>query len=266
MWRTYFPICAANANFTCNSSRVVYLLTCKKCSLQYAGQTKCKLNERIWEHRLSIIHNNSCRYLISHFNSNDHSVNDLCVQIIESLDISQNLVERENFWIRFLNTAFPFGLNDNITGYGNISDGLDPLQKATHPYFAIPVVSAKKRPSGTRKKRKSKQINVKVIEELERIFTISGAGMYNAVQFLRKQSQQTLQFCYKKVVFSTFTCDNQLKLLLMAYLAGFYHRPKNVKRLLQIESCFLISIILLRSLIWTACLIVPSLEEPIRFP
>ncbi len=119
-------------------------------------------------------------------------------------------------------------MNDNIAGYGNISEGLDPFYKATHPYFTIPAAFPKKRPSRTRKKRKGKRINEMIIEELQHLFTMSGEGVYNAVQFLTKQSQQTLQFCHRKVVLSTFTCDNQLKLLLMAYLAGFYHLPKKV--------------------------------------
>lgn len=37
------------------------------------------------------------------------------------------LLHKELFWIKLLNTAFPFGLNDNIKGYGNISEINNPL-------------------------------------------------------------------------------------------------------------------------------------------
>jgi len=40
-----------NTNFNCASRNVVYLITCKKCGLQYVGETSCMLRERLSNHR-----------------------------------------------------------------------------------------------------------------------------------------------------------------------------------------------------------------------
>ena len=62
--------------------------------------------------------------------SSGHTVKDFSVQIIEKLhekqgetniDFTQRMLDREKFWILELGTLFPFGLNDNLKGVGNIT-------------------------------------------------------------------------------------------------------------------------------------------------
>ena len=43
-----------NAVATCETSNVVYCISCKKCNIQYIGKTERELKERIGEHRGSI--------------------------------------------------------------------------------------------------------------------------------------------------------------------------------------------------------------------
>ncbi len=167
MRRSYLPVNISDFNLSCESLRVIYVVTCRRCALQYVGQTKRKLKERVREHRLSILHNDSLRYLIAHFNSNGHTIEDFSVQIAEIVKNDHSLTEREGFWIRLLNTGFPFGLNDNITGYGNISEGTDPLQKTNHPYFSIPL-PYRRRCKKPVKKRRNKNLNFLAIEELKK--------------------------------------------------------------------------------------------------
>ena len=69
-------------------------------------------------------------FLVKHFNLSDHSIDDFGFQIIgviDGADTRQKLLAIEEFWIRTLVTAYPYGLNDNVSGYGNISDGLLPF-------------------------------------------------------------------------------------------------------------------------------------------
>ena len=65
--------------------------------------------------------------LYNHFNQLDHSVLSMEVRIIEKIYHHTNSpilskphrTDREEFWIRQLGTAMPYGCNDNIKGFGN---------------------------------------------------------------------------------------------------------------------------------------------------
>ena len=90
-------------------------------------------------------------------------------QIIESYsNISVSLLECEDFWIRVLNTGFPFGLNDNISGYGNISLSVSPFGKNKHPYYGIKV--PRKPRSHGRKRRRKRVLNNNVLPDLDNIY------------------------------------------------------------------------------------------------
>ena len=65
-------------------------------------------------------------FLVKHFNENDHDINDLKVSVIDYITspaFEQELLELENYWIKTLNSMYPFGLNDNIKGKGSASIG-----------------------------------------------------------------------------------------------------------------------------------------------
>ena len=52
-------------------------------------------------------------------NISNHSFSNL--KILETVEDNVSLTERELFWIKNLQTIYPFGLNDNILGFGNVS-------------------------------------------------------------------------------------------------------------------------------------------------
>ncbi len=137
MNRRYLPIIPVDTALTCHTFSVVYVVTCKKCGVQYVGQTMRALKDRILEHRRSIIKDSLNSYLVSHFKLPDHTLEDFSVQIAEVVEDKKDLCNRELLWIKLLNTAYPYGLNDNIAGFGNVSEGADPLLKKGHPYFAM---------------------------------------------------------------------------------------------------------------------------------
>ena len=71
----------------------------------------------------------SCQYLYQHFNSDGHTENDINIVPIEEVELtptdkislSAKRLEREYFWYRELCTVYPYGLNDNVRGVGNVS-------------------------------------------------------------------------------------------------------------------------------------------------
>ena len=113
----------------CNTTNVVYLLFCNKCSLQYVGQTGRKLKTRITQH-INAIRNGKrggCPFLVKHFNSGPCCDESFSVNILEKLPghgltprnrVDSTLVsprkEKETEWILKLRTIFPYGQNLDI--------------------------------------------------------------------------------------------------------------------------------------------------------
>ncbi len=124
--------------------------------MQYVGQTCRKLKDRVLEHRRSVLNGKLVTYLAMHFWEVDHNIDDLQVLIAEVVSTESSLQKRELFWIKLLNTAYPFGLNDNIAAYGNISEGITPFNRISHPYFSLPQY-IQKRSKYQKKHRRSKK-------------------------------------------------------------------------------------------------------------
>ena len=109
--------------FSCKTRNVIYLISCKKCGIQYVGQTSQALHCRLNGHRSSINTASKNTYLATHFRENGHSVSDLSIQIIDVIseyedkdDLISKLQEREDFFIKTMNTLYPLGLNDKLSG------------------------------------------------------------------------------------------------------------------------------------------------------
>ena len=73
-------------------------------------------------------------YLYNHFNSDNHTFDDALIMPIEQIPETPNSASlrllREAFWYKELCSIYPYGLNDNIKGVGNISK----LQKKKSSY------------------------------------------------------------------------------------------------------------------------------------
>ena len=68
--RTY----SAKTNVSCQSSNLVYCITCKRCGIQYVGQTKRRLMDRFQDHFYKIGRNVPNSDIGAHFNSNGHGI------------------------------------------------------------------------------------------------------------------------------------------------------------------------------------------------
>lgn len=178
----------------CHTKNVIYCVTCAKCQLQYVGETTRSVHQRFSEHRYSVKKGNS--YLATHFRQ--CGVNCMKITVLETVRTEDRLKDREDFWIRLLNSAFPFGLNDKIIGYGNVSDVHLINNKINHqPYLSKPV-PRKKRSHGKRR-RTSKRTPGNVFTELDNEFDgVDYRKLYVKLKALNKKELRKLKqdLCY----------------------------------------------------------------------
>ena len=103
-------------SISCHSKNLIYLIECKKCHLQYIGETKRQLNERFREHRRSILNHQQLSITTPvslHFNQAGHSINDVHLIPIELIRSKRDSVRkaREAHLINKAKTLHPFGIN-----------------------------------------------------------------------------------------------------------------------------------------------------------
>ena len=106
-------------NVTCKSSNVIYCISCKKCGMQYVGQTKNRLMDRFQAHFYNIGHNRPNSEMARHFNQPDHKgMDDIEIHIVDFIHAHpasnkakylRDLVEFN--WTQWMHTMAPVGLN-----------------------------------------------------------------------------------------------------------------------------------------------------------
>ena len=99
-------------HFTCTSKGIVYCIICKKCNKLYIGETKRRLADRFVEHLRSIRINTTAFPVAHHFNSDDHTAEDITVCVINQCygtNVARKQKERE--FIFKLGTLEPLGMN-----------------------------------------------------------------------------------------------------------------------------------------------------------
>ena len=117
-----------SGSLTCGTDNLIYLISCKRCGIQYVGETGQTLRKRLNNHRNRLKYMTNL-YLYHHFNSDGHSEKDISIKPIEKIisDSSAYRLEREDYWCRELCTLYPYGLNDNVRKFGNISKCKDEI-------------------------------------------------------------------------------------------------------------------------------------------
>ena len=109
-------------NITCNSSNLIYCLTCTKCKLQYVGQTKGTIQKRFQGHFYNIKKADPKGKPLDpkglHFLKPNHAVNDVEIGILAFITITplskESLKLRlkvEKKWILLMRCPAPTGLN-----------------------------------------------------------------------------------------------------------------------------------------------------------
>ena len=106
-----------NFDSNCTSSNVIYLITCKRCSMQYVGQTSQQVSKRMNSHRFDInsfINPAFTTHIAAHFNRDNHKLQDFSFMPIDKVDNNMERLLKETYWIHKLDTVFPKGLNSKI--------------------------------------------------------------------------------------------------------------------------------------------------------
>ena len=180
-----YDVISDGMTMSCDTKNVIYLISCNKCGIQYIGETSQTLRSRINNHRNRL--KNLCDlYLYQHFNSDDHSEDDILVMPIEAVSISKGECitltakrrHREDYWYRELKTIYPYGLNDNVKGVGNISKCRD-RTLVIWKLFNRHMRKYRKRPAEARKRNGHRICNVET--ELK-----SMLSNYKSVGFLKR--------------------------------------------------------------------------------
>ena len=92
----------------------IYLIQCRRCGLQYVGETRQPLHNQMNCHCFNIAHGRTNKSSVAaHFTSEGHTETDLSVMIIDRCWKEDTTLRkiRESRWIRTLDTALPSGMN-----------------------------------------------------------------------------------------------------------------------------------------------------------
>jgi hypothetical protein len=176
-------------------------------------------------------------YMVKHFTSNKHSINDFCIQIAEIVDKEYNIIDRELFWIKMLNTAYPYGLNDSIHGYGNVSEGLNPLEKASHPYFAAPVAFRKRK--RIHRRRRSKQLHTDAVNQITAMPLVTARNLRIFIIYLHSLNQRTLRHVNQYLRSNECTFGENRRLTVTAFLASYFNQRQKTQAVKDIDSFYL---------------------------
>ena len=112
---------AIEKRLDCQSKNIIYVIECKKCKIQYVGETERSLALRLNNH-LSDIDNYKDTAIPNHFLDDCWPPEDnFCIFPIEQIydrgskiKNKKNRLIREAYWIKQLETQFPEGLNSKL--------------------------------------------------------------------------------------------------------------------------------------------------------
>ena len=231
-----------NPDTPCKTKNVVYLITCKKCSIQYVGQTGTLLRTRMGAYRTKIRHKQSGSLVHDHFNLDDHSLSDLKVQILYHVkdgqfknksDIQEDLLNMEYYYQSVLCTFYPFGLNDKVET-DNIylkSYDFSLLHCLNTPFFIMPVPEFRKSTKIRGKNRKhSNKVKHSTEEFIRKVDSlISQFRVHQIYLFMRGLSKRFLSDCVNIVTDCSKTFLNDTKNVFLAYMSKFKPVPHKEK-------------------------------------
>ena len=99
---------------SCTSQNVIYLIECKRCNMQYIGQTNQKVSKCMNSHRFDINNYDDQGYATNvalHFNLDSYSLDDFRFVPIDIVNNETDRLCKETYWIHELDTLHPKGMN-----------------------------------------------------------------------------------------------------------------------------------------------------------
>ena len=181
----------------CKIDCVIYLVTCAKCKMQYVGQTKKQLRYRVYGHRNSCKNKNE-QILYKHFNS-ECKFEDARFRIIERTDETE-LLSREDYWIKKTMSVYPFGLNDQITGVGNMTRQNLVEFNFVDPFFRYPD-RRRPRSHGNRSNNKRNRNDYNIVEIISNLkFVYKQMGIKKFIDAIKGTTRKLLLSILQKVL------------------------------------------------------------------
>ena len=92
----------------CQSSNLIYLVTCSACSMQYVGRCETSLKVRHHKHRTQLRH--KTEGIGRHFDKCGGYEN-FHISVIENVKKPHSIKDREVWWTKELETMHPLGMN-----------------------------------------------------------------------------------------------------------------------------------------------------------
>lgn len=100
-------------NFNCQSTDIVYAMTCNVCSIQYIGKTPNTINTRARGHESSISTGRD-HPVATHYRSYNHTIDDYSLTILDKEQDKNRRLRLEESWMILLDTLKPRGLNGRL--------------------------------------------------------------------------------------------------------------------------------------------------------
>ena len=101
-----------NKNVNCETRNIVYIIECQKCKINYVGESKRSLKERLADHRSYVNREMINTATGAHFLKPGHNLSHLQISIVEKQKNSDDSYrkEREKYFINLFN-SFYRGMN-----------------------------------------------------------------------------------------------------------------------------------------------------------
>ena len=199
----------------CKLDCVIYLITCSKCKFQYVGQTKKQLRYRVYGHRNSS--KNKCEQILyKHFNT-ECKFKDAKFRIIERTN-EEDLLSREDYWIKKIMSVYPFGLNDQIKGVGNMTRQNLIRFNFEDPFFMYPD-TRRPRSHGIRNRNKSKNNDYNIVTAIDNLKSIyNKMGIKKFVDAIKGTTRKLLLKILQKVIVNSNKFERRFVDIISAYV------------------------------------------------
>ena len=97
-------------NFNCQSTNIIYVLSCLICGTQYVGESSNTMNTRCRGH-ISTIRTSKDHPVAVHYRSYNHTTEDFNITVIDKEADKNRCLRLEEYWLILLDTLSPKGLN-----------------------------------------------------------------------------------------------------------------------------------------------------------
>ncbi|MCP4058459.1 MAG: hypothetical protein GY738_14315 [Pseudoalteromonas sp.] len=166
--------------------------------------------------------------MYQHFQQPCHTMDDVTLEVLGRLEVNDKVLLRqnENSWIRVLMTAWPYGFNDKIDGFGDVSSGQSPMFKPKQPYFSMKIPRGRPKRKTNVHKRCKKWTEIEIDNQIQDLYanTTNLGGIYRFMRSLSKRYVRKVLLWALNKNFGTIQADNTLMAALIGYCAGYFKK------------------------------------------